>query len=134
GLKEKYETHHRVRITDAAVVAAVTLSHRYISDRFLPDKAIDLMDEAAAALKMQIDSVPVEIDQTDRRLIQLEIERQALAKETDPTSRERLRVIEEELNRLRGESARMRKRWEKEKTAINRSGELKQKMEALRLE
>src|ERR1022692_2787392 len=134
GLKERYEAHHGIRITDAAVVAAVTLSHRYISDRFLPDKAIDLMDEAAAALKMQIDSVPVEIDQADRRLIQLEIERQALAKETDHASRERLRVIEDELGRLRGETSRLRERWALEKGSITKAGELKQKMEALRVE
>jgi ATP-dependent Clp protease ATP-binding subunit ClpB len=134
GLKERYEAHHGVRITDAAVVAAVTLSHRYISDRFLPDKAIDLMDEAAAALKMQLDSVPVEIDQADRRLIQLEIERQALAKETDHASRERLRILEDELNRIRGESARLRERWSLEKGAITKAGELKQQMEALRVE
>jgi ATP-dependent Clp protease ATP-binding subunit ClpB len=134
GLKERYEAHHGIRITDAAVVAAVTFSHRYISDRFLPDKAIDLMDEAAAALKMQIDSVPVEIDQMDRRLIQLEIERQALAKESDPASRERLRLIEDELNRLRGETSRLRERWNKEKGTITRAGELKQQMEALRVE
>ncbi len=134
GLKERYEAHHGVRITDAAVVAAVTLSHRYISDRFLPDKAIDLMDEAAAALKMQLDSVPVEIDQADRRLIQLEIERQALAKETDHASRERLRLIEDELARLRGETARMRERWNTEKASITKAGEIKQRIESLRVE
>ncbi len=134
GLKERYEAHHGVRITDAAVVAAVTLSHRYISDRFLPDKAIDLMDEAAAALKMQLDSVPVEIDQADRRLIQLEIERQALSKETDHASRERLRVIEDELGRLRGETSRLRERWALEKGSITKAGEIKQRIEVLRVE
>jgi len=134
GLKEKYEAHHGVRITDNAVVAAVTLSHRYISDRFLPDKAIDLMDEAGAALKMQIDSMPVDIDQAERRITHLEIERQALSKETDAAAHERLKVIENELERLRGETARLKERWAKEKNLITRTGELKNQIEALRLE
>mgnify|MGYP001049126187 CR=1 FL=1 len=134
GLKERYETHHGVRIKDSAIVAAATLSHRYISDRFLPDKAIDLVDEAAAALKMQIDSMPVEIDQIQRRSTQLEIERQALVKETDPASRERLRHLEQELNRLRGEQAALRERWEQEKKLITRVSELKEQIEKLKLE
>src|SRR5580693_1334229 len=104
GLKERYEVHHGVRIKDAAIVAAATLSHRYISDRFLPDKAIDLIDEAAASLRMQIDSLPVEIDELERRIVQLEIERQALLKETDAHSRERLGHIEAELAGLREQS------------------------------
>ena len=134
GLKERYETHHRVRIKDSSIVAAATLSHRYISDRFLPDKAIDLVDEAAAALKMQIDTMPVEIDQIQRRATQLEIERQALLKEQDAASRERLRHLEGELERLRGEAGRLRERWEKEKQQIGRVGELMGQIEQLKLE
>ena len=134
GLKERYETHHRVRIKDSAIVAAATLSHRYISDRFLPDKAIDLVDEAGAALKMQIDSVPVELDQIQRRATQVEIERQALLKEQDPGLRGRLRDLEGELDRLRGEAARLRQRWEQEKRLIGRVGELKEQIEQLKLE
>ncbi len=134
GLKERYETHHGVRITDSAIVAAATLSHRYITDRFLPDKAIDLIDEAAAALKMQIDSVPVEIDQIRRRSTQLEIERQALLKESDEPSRERLRGVENELERLRGEDARLRERWEQEKKVIGRVSQIKGEIERLKLE
>src|SRR3989441_1975341 len=105
GLKERFEIHHGVRIKDAAIVAAATLSHRYISDRFLPDKAIDLVDEAGAALGIQIGSMPIEIDQLERRMTQLEIERQTLVRETDSTSRDRLRTVESELERLRAESA-----------------------------
>ena len=134
GLKERYETHHRVRIKDSSIVAAATLSHRYISDRFLPDKAIDLVDEAAAALKMQIDTMPVEIDQIQRRATQLEIERQALLKEHDSASRERLRHLEGELERLRGEAGRLRERWEKEKQLIGRVGEVMGQIEQLKLE
>ena len=134
GLKERYETHHHVRIQDAALVAAAVLSHRYISDRFLPDKAVDLMDEAAASLKMQIDSVPVEIDQIQRRITQLEIERQALMKEKDAASRERLRAVEDDLDRLRGELARLRQRWEEEKKVIGRVAELKERIEKLKME
>jgi ATP-dependent Clp protease ATP-binding subunit ClpB len=134
GLKERYENHHRVRIADSAVVAAVALSHRYISDRFLPDKAIDLMDEAAAALKMQIDSMPVEIDRAQRRLTQLQIEQQALTRETDAASRARRKDIEDEIEQLRGETARLRERWEQEKQIIARAGEIRQQIEAARLE
>src|SRR4029077_430969 len=97
GLKERYEVHHGVRIQDSAIIAAATLSHRYISDRFLPDKAIDLIDEAGAALRMQIDSMPVEIDQIERHIRQMEIERQALGRESDPVSRERLQELEASL-------------------------------------
>ena len=97
GLKDRYEVHHGVRIKDAAILAAATLSHRYISDRFLPDKAIDLIDESAASLRMQIDSLPVEIDEIERRIMQLEIERQALLKETDPHSKERRRRLRKNL-------------------------------------
>ncbi len=134
GLKERYETHHHVRIKDSAIVAAATLSHRYITGRFLPDKAIDLVDEAGAALKMQIDSVPVEIDQLQRRMTQLEIERQALKKEDDDASRQRLRHVETEIERQRAEVTRLRERWEQEKGAIRRVSELKEQIEKLKLE
>src|ERR1700746_3361659 len=110
GLKEKYEAHHKVKITDGALVAAATLSHRYITDRFLPDKAIDLIDEAAARLRMQIDSKPEDLDELDRRIVQLKIEREALKKETAPASRERLQRLEQELTGPRTQSARMDRR------------------------
>src|SRR5437879_4035962 len=115
GLKERYEVHHGVRIKDAAILAAATLSHRYISDRFLPDKAIDLVDEAAASLRMQIDSMPVEIDEIERRILQLEIERQALLKESDAHSKERRGQIEKELAKLKEESSGKKARWQAEK-------------------
>ncbi len=134
GLKERYEVHHGVRIKDSAIVAAATLSHRYISDRFLPDKAIDLIDEAAASLRIQIDSLPTEVDQLERRATQLEIERQALMKETDPNSRERLGSVEKELANLREQSNRLKAEWQKEKQSIGRVRELKEKIEQLRLE
>jgi len=134
GLKDRYELHHGVRIKDAAILAAATLSHRYISDRFLPDKAIDLIDEAAASLRMQIDSLPVEIDEIERRILQLEIERQALLKETDPHSRERLKHIEEELASLREESSGRKARWAVEKEAIGRIRRLKEQIEQLKAE
>jgi ATP-dependent Clp protease ATP-binding subunit ClpB len=119
GLRERYEVHHGVRIQDAALVAAATLSHRYIADRFLPDKAIDLVDEAASRLRMEIDSMPTEIDEVRRRMMQLEIEREALKKERDEASRERLQKLEQELARLREDSAGMRLHWEKEKQLIS---------------
>jgi len=134
GLKERYEVHHGVRIKDSAIVAAATLSHRYISDRFLPDKAIDLIDEAAASLRIQIDSMPTEIDQLERRATQLEIERQALMKEDDPNSRERLSVVEKELANLREQSNRLKAVWQQEKGSINRIRELKAKIEQLKLD
>ncbi|HEV8524562.1 MAG TPA: AAA family ATPase, partial [Terriglobales bacterium] len=134
GLKERYEVHHGVRIKDSAIVAAATLSHRYISDRFLPDKAIDLIDEAAASLSMQIGSVPTEIDQLERRATQLEIERQALQKESDPGSRERLAELQKELAGLREQINALRARWEQEKRAITRVRELKERIEQLKLE
>ena len=115
GLKERYEVHHGVRITDPAIIAAATLSSRYISDRFLPDKAIDLIDEAASRLKMEIDSVPTEIDEVERRIQQLEIERQALSKEKDKASKERLEAIESELAELREQASEMKARWQTEK-------------------
>jgi ATP-dependent Clp protease ATP-binding subunit ClpB len=134
GLKERYEVHHGVRIKDSAIVAAATLSHRYISDRFLPDKAIDLIDEAAASLRIQIDSLPTEIDQFERKATQLEIERQALKKEDDPNSKERLRAIERELAEVREKSTALKARWKKEKETIARTGELKKKIERLKQE
>jgi ATP-dependent Clp protease ATP-binding subunit ClpB len=120
GLKERYEVHHGVRITDAAIVAAATLSDRYIADRFLPDKAIDLIDEAASRLKIEIDSMPTEIDEVERRIQQLEIEREALKKEKDEASRERREAIEAELGDLRERSSEMKARWQNEKAAIDR--------------
>ncbi|MGA3100257.1 MAG: ATP-dependent chaperone ClpB [Terracidiphilus sp.] len=134
GLKERYESHHNVRIKDAAIVAAATLSHRYISDRFLPDKAIDLVDEAAASLAIQIGSVPTEVDQLERQATSLEIERAALKRETDATSKERLKAVEREVAQLREQITALRARWTKEREAINRIGDLKKKIEALRFE
>jgi ATP-dependent Clp protease ATP-binding subunit ClpB len=134
GLKEKYEVHHGVRIKDAAIVAAATLSHRYITDRFLPDKAIDLIDEAGAALRMQIDSMPVEIDRIERHIMQLEVERQALAREKDPASRERLQQIERELALQREEADRLKLRWQSEKEGIGKIRELKEKIDKLKME
>jgi len=133
GLKERYEVHHGVHITDAAVIAAATLSHRYITGRQLPDKAIDLIDEAASRLRMEIDSKPAELDEVDRRIMQLEIEREALKKETDPASKERLGKLETELSNLREQSHALRAKWEQEKTAIQAIREIKQKIEDTRL-
>ncbi|HZW36405.1 MAG TPA: ATP-dependent chaperone ClpB, partial [Candidatus Deferrimicrobiaceae bacterium] len=129
GLKGRYEVHHGVRIKDAALVAAATLSHRYITDRFLPDKAIDLVDEAASRLKIEIDSVPTPIDEVERKKIQLEMERQALSKEIDPASAERRARIGEELSALSREAARLRVRWEEEKKSISRSRTVKERIE-----
>ena len=134
GLKERYEVHHGVRIKDAAIVAAAMLSQRYITDRFLPDKAIDLIDEAAAGLRMEIDSLPAEIDVIERRIMQLEIERQALKKESDAHSRERLAQIEKELSTLREQSNGLKARWQTEKDAIGRIRRLKEQIDALKTE
>jgi len=134
GLKDRYEVHHGVRIKDAAIVAAARLSHRYISDRFLPDKAIDLVDEAAASLRMQIDSLPVEIDEIERRILQLEIERQALRKESDAHSKERRKQIESQLAHLREQSGALKAHWQMEKEAITRIRRLKETMEQLKAE
>jgi ATP-dependent Clp protease ATP-binding subunit ClpB len=134
GLRERYETHHKVRIKDSALVAAAELSHRYISDRFLPDKAIDLVDEAAAALAIQIGSVPVEIDDLERRAISLEIERNALQREDDANSRDRLQVVERELAEVKEQAAGLRARWQKEKGAIGEIAALKERLEAMRFE
>jgi ATP-dependent Clp protease ATP-binding subunit ClpB len=134
GLKERYEVHHGVRIKDSAIIAAATLSHRYISDRFLPDKAIDLIDEAAASLRMQIDSLPTEIDEIERRIMQLEIERQALLKETDKHSVERRAQIEKELAKLREDSSGRKAQWQAEKEAIGKIRKLKEQIEQLKAE
>ena len=134
GLRERYETHHKVRIKDSALVAAATLSHRYISDRFLPDKAIDLVDEAAAALAIQIGSVPTEIDDLERQATSLEIEQAALKREKDEASRERLEIIQKELAEVREKSKALRARWQQERGAIGRIAELKTHLEALRFE
>ena len=134
GLKERYEVHHGVRIKDSAILAAALLSHRYITDRFLPDKAIDLIDEAAASLRMQIDSMPVEIDQVERSIVQLEIERQALGKEEDDASMDRLIELERELGDLREKAGRMKLRWQSEKESIQAIRSLKEQIERARIE
>ncbi|MGA2039575.1 MAG: ATP-dependent chaperone ClpB [Bryobacteraceae bacterium] len=132
GLKEKFEIHHGVRIKDSAIIAAAVLSHRYIADRFLPDKAIDLIDEAGAALRLQIGSMPIEIDDLDRRISHLEIERQALGKEDDHASHDRLRAVENELEVVRGQAAVLKERWNREKSAISRVRQLKEEKDSLR--
>ena len=134
GIKEKYEVHHGVRITDGAIVAAATLSNRYITDRFLPDKAIDLMDEAAARLRMQVDSKPEELDELDRRIMQLNIERVALQKEKDAASRERLQRLEQELRDLEQQSAELTSRWQAEKQKLKSAQKLKEELERARIE
>ncbi|MDQ6827598.1 MAG: AAA family ATPase, partial [Gemmatimonadota bacterium] len=134
GLKERYEVHHGVRITDAAIVAAATLSNRYIGDRFLPDKAIDLIDEAASRLRIEIDSMPQEIDEVERRIMQLEIERQALAKERDREAVERRDALERELAELREKSAGMKAQWQAEKATLGKVAEIKQQIEVARTE
>jgi len=134
GLKEKYELHHGVRITDGAIVAAATLSNRYIADRFLPDKAIDLIDEAAARLRMEVDSKPEEIDEIDRRIIQLKIEQAALKKETDAAAAARLTKLEGELANLEGESGRLTTRWQNEKSQLSNAQKIKEQIEAARAE
>jgi ATP-dependent Clp protease ATP-binding subunit ClpB len=134
GLKERYENHHGVRIQDSALIAAATLSHRYIADRFLPDKAIDLIDEAASRLRIEIDSVPTEIDEVNRRVMQLEIELTSLRKEKDDPSKARREAIEAELSELRARSAEMTAQWQREKDAIKGVSELKERLEAARAE
>jgi ATP-dependent Clp protease ATP-binding subunit ClpB len=134
GLKERYEVHHGVRIKDSAIVAAAVLSNRYISDRFLPDKAVDLIDEAASSLRIEIDSMPAEIDQIERRVTQLEIERQALRKEDDPASHERLQTLEKELAGLREKSSQLKLRWKTEKEAIARIRQLKSDIEQAKID
>ena len=132
GLKEKYEVHHKVKIKDSALVAAAVLSHRYISDRFLPDKAIDLIDEAAARLRIEVDSMPAEIDEIERRRMQLQIERVSVARETDEVSRERLARIDAELGELDEKSAGLKAQWQAEKSAITQIGRIKEEIEAAR--
>jgi len=134
GLKEKYEVHHGVRIKDSALVAAATLSHRYITDRFLPDKAIDLIDEATSRLRIEIDSMPAEIDAIQRKITQLEIEREALKKERDSASKERLEKLEKELTDLKAEKEQMGGHWKKEKEAISKIREIKEKLESTKTE
>jgi ATP-dependent Clp protease ATP-binding subunit ClpB len=134
GLKEKYEVHHGVRITDGAIIAAATLSHRYISDRFLPDKAIDLIDEAASRLRIEIDSMPIEIDEVERKILQLEIEKQALKREEDKASKERLATLEREIRNLRETSDGLKGHWKNEKESIQRIRSLKEKIEATKVE
>jgi ATP-dependent Clp protease ATP-binding subunit ClpB len=134
GLKEKYELHHGVRITDGAIVAAATLSHRYITDRFLPDKAIDLMDEAASRLRMEVESKPEEIETLDRRIIQLKIEREALKKETDDASRDRLGTLEYDLAQLEQQSVELTQRWQAEKDKIQAEAKIKEQLDAARSE
>ncbi|GAA4172532.1 ATP-dependent chaperone ClpB [Shinella granuli] len=134
GLKEKYEQHHKVRISDSALVAAATLSNRYITDRFLPDKAIDLMDEAASRLRMQVDSKPEELDELDRRIIQLKIEREALKKETDRSSQDRLEKLEIDLAALEEEASALTARWQAEKSKLGRAADLKRQLDELRNE
>ena len=134
GLKERYEVHHGVRIQDSALVAAATLSHRYITDRFLPDKAIDLVDEAASRIKMELDSKPTELDQLDRQILQLEIERTSLAKEKDVASRERLQRLELELANLKEKSKALTVQWQNEKAAANAVGVVQSQLEQARIE
>ncbi len=134
GLRERYEVHHGVRIKDSALVAAATLSHRYITDRFLPDKAIDLVDEAASMLRMEIDSLPTELDEVERKIRQLGIEREAMKRETDPDTLERLERLEAELAELEKRHAELNRRWEKEKASIQRIRALKEQIEAARLQ
>ncbi|UCD57095.1 MAG: AAA family ATPase, partial [Candidatus Hydrogenedentota bacterium] len=134
GLKERYEVHHGVRIQDAALVAAAVLSHRYISDRFLPDKAIDLIDEAASRLRIEIDSMPTEIDEIERKTMQLEIEKQALRKERDKASKERLEKLEKELAELKEQGSQMKAQWKLEKEAIQRVREIKEQIDLSRTE
>ncbi len=134
GLKEKYEVHHGVRITDNAIIAAVTLSYRYISDRYLPDKAIDLIDEAAAKLRIEIDSMPTEIDEIERKIKQLEIEKVALEKETDPKTKERLNKLLEQLNELKEKAEQLKAQWLKEKETIQKIRKLKEKIDQYKIE
>src|SRR5688500_10442137 len=132
GLKQRYEQHHGVRITDSALVAAATLSHRYITDRFLPDKAIDLVDEAGSRLRMQVDSKPEELDNIDREIVRLKIEAEALKKETDAASKDRLQRLERELGDLEQQSAEITARWQAEKNKLGRAAELKKKLDEAR--
>ena len=133
-MKERYEVHHGVRITDGAIIGAATLSHRYISDRFLPDKAIDLIDEAASRLRIEIDSMPIEIDEVERKILQLEIEKQALKREEDKASKQRLAQLEREIENLKETSSGLKAHWQNEKESIQRIRSLKEKIEATKVE
>src|SRR5881296_1069050 len=134
GLKERYEVHHGVRIQDGAIIAAATLSHRYIADRFLPDKAIDLVDEAASRIKIELDSMPTEIDVIEREIMQHEMERQALKKEKDPASKERLKKLEKELAELKEKSSALKAEWQKEKAVLEEQRKWKEQLDQLRTE
>jgi ATP-dependent Clp protease ATP-binding subunit ClpB len=134
GIKEKYELHHGVRISDSALVAAATLSHRYITDRFLPDKAIDLVDEAASRLRMEVDSKPEELDAIDRQILQMQIEAEALKKEDDTASKDRLQKLEKELSELQEKSAEMTAKWQSERDRLEQSRELKEQLDRARAE
>src|SRR5207302_7174154 len=134
GLRERYEVHHGVRIKDSALVSAAVMSHRYITERFLPDKAIDLMDEAAARLRTEIDSMPAELDEIRRRIMQLEIERNALRKETDAASKERLGKLEKELANLKADSDALTARWQAEKDAVQKLRQLREQVEQTKAE
>ena len=134
GLKERYEVHHKVTIQDSALIAAATLSHRYIADRFLPDKAIDLIDEAASKIRIEIDSLPTEIDEVDRRIMQLEIELTSLRKDKSDAAKERREALEGELEQLKARSASMKEQWQREKDAIQGVSELKERLEQARME
>ena len=133
-MKERYEVHHGVRITDPAIIGAATLSHRYISDRFLPDKAIDLIDEAASRLRIEIDSMPMEIDEVERKIMQLEIERQALKREEDKASMDRLAQLERDIQNLKETSSGLKTHWQNEKAAIQQLRGIKEKIEATKVE
>jgi ATP-dependent Clp protease ATP-binding subunit ClpB len=134
GIKEKYELHHGVRISDAALVAAATLSHRYITDRFLPDKAIDLMDEASSRLRMEVDSKPEELDALDRQILQMQIEAEALKKEDDAASKDRLEKLEKELSDLQQQSAEMTAKWQAERDKLDAARTLQEKLDHARAE
>ena len=134
GLKEKYEVHHGVRIKDSAIVAAATLSNRYITDRFLPDKAIDLIDECASKLRIEIDSMPAEIDEIQRKMTQLEIEKEALKKESDKASKERLSKLDVDLRNFNEDILQMKAHWQSEKDAIQTIRKIKEKQEQLGIE
>jgi ATP-dependent Clp protease ATP-binding subunit ClpB len=134
GLKERYEVHHGVRIKDSALVAAATLSNRYINERFLPDKAIDLVDEAAARLRTEIDSMPTELDESRRRILQLQIEEQALSKEDDPQSKDRMEKIQEELKQLKADNDKLMAQWKEEKSGIAKVRQVKKEMDNVKKE
>src|SRR5206468_3216108 len=134
GLRERFETHHKIRIRDSALVSAATLSHRYISDRFLPDKAIDLVDEAASRLRMEAESMPAELDELRRRILQLEVERESLRKEEDPASKERLGNLEGELANLKERADALKAQWQREKETIEQVSALKEQIDQVKVQ